>query len=298
MLSASIVTGATGGIGYAVAEGLARAGRRVVLTGRDAGKGEAALARLRHAVPRAEAAFMLLDVGNLQAVAAFAAAWTGPVDVLVNNAGVMGYRTRQVTVDGFEAQFGINYLGHFALTLRLLPALLAGGGARVVSVSSLAHRGGRIAFDDLHSERGYSPMRSYQQSKLAMLMFARALQQRAEAHGWDLCSVAAHPGWSATRIVANGVGAGRLSRVAQAAFDLLAQSAAAGAKPILYAALDPEAAPGGYYGPAQFGETRGPVAPSIVMPQAKDQTAADRLWAVSEQLTGVRLPEVNDACKE
>ena len=288
---ASIVTGATGGIGYAAAEGLARAGRRVVLTGRNAEKGQRALSRIRATVPNAQAEFTLLDVGSLSAVVAFAKDWQGPVNALINNAGVRGYKQRHVTVDGFEAQLGINYLGHFALTLRLLPVLLEAGGARVVSVSSLAHRRGEMNFSDLQSERSYAPVRAYAQSKLAMLMFARALQRRAEANGWDLASVAAHPGWSATQIVANGMGAGLFARLAQAGFDMLAQSASAGAKPLLYAALDPAAEPGGYYGPANFGETRGPVAPSKVMPPAQDETAMDRLWQVSEQLTGVRSPE-------
>jgi NAD(P)-dependent dehydrogenase (short-subunit alcohol dehydrogenase family) len=285
-----VVTGATGGLGYAAAERLARAGHRVVLTGRNEAKGQAALARLRAAGPRIEAEFAHLDVASLGSVAEFAARWQGPLDVLINNAGVMGYPDRRLTEDGFEAQFGTNYLGHFALTLRLLPALLEAKAARVVSVSSLAHRSGRIDFEDLQGARGYSPNRAYRQSKLAMLMFARELQRRAAAHGWPLVSIAAHPGWSATNIVVNGMGTGLRARIAQGIFSLLAQSAAEGARPILYAALDPAAEPGGYYGPANFGETRGPPAPSKVMPQARDEAAAARLWTISEQLTGVHEP--------
>jgi len=284
---AAIVTGATGGIGYAAAEGLARAGRRVVLTGRNAEKGRAALDRLRRAVPAAEAEFRLLDVSSLDAVAAFTSGWSGPVGILINNAGIMALPRRRVSVDGFELQLATNYLGHFALTLRLLPALLATPGARVVSVSSLAHRAGQIAFDDLQGERAYSPYRTYGQTKLAMLMFARELQRVATLRGWSLQSLAAHPGWSATDIVTNGMGGGLTAGVAHIGFRLLAQSAADGAKPILFAALDPAAEPGGYYGPARLSETRGPVAPSRVMPQARDAQAAARLWTVSEQLTGV-----------
>ncbi len=265
-----IVTGATGGIGYAAAEGLARAGRRVVLTGRDEAKGQAALMRLRSAIPGAEAEFRRLDLASLEFVAAFAAAWEGPADILINNAGVMGFPTRQATRDGFEAQLGTNYLGHFALTLQLLPALRAAERARVVSVSSLAHRRGQIDFGDLLSERTYSPFRAYAQSKLAMLLFARELQRRSAANGWRLVSIAAHPGWSATRIVVNGMGAGLRGLIAQTGFSLLAQSAAQGAQPILYAALDPAAEPGGYYGPAHLAETRGPPAPAKVMPQGQD----------------------------
>lgn len=285
----AVVTGATGGLGYAASVGLARAGLHVVLTGRNAEKGATALARLRRAVPQAEARFALLDVADLAAIAEFARAWQGGLAVLVNNAGVMAYPERRTTRDGFEAQFGTNYLGHFALTLRLLPALLAEAGARVVSVSSLAHRRGRIALDDLNSERSYHPWRAYGQSKLAMLMFARELQRRAEGRGWTLRSVAAHPGWSATSIVVNGQGAGLLGRLGQAGFNLLGQSTEAGAQPILYAALDPQAEPGGYYGPAHLGETRGPTKPALVMPHAKDQKVAERLWAASEQLTVVTL---------
>ena len=290
MLKTAIVTGATGGLGFATAEGLARAGCRVVLTGRNAEKGDAALARLRRAVPAAEAEFRPLDVSSLEAVASFATAWTGPVDLLVNNAGVMALPERHRSVDGFELQFATNYLGHFALTLRLLPVLLAATGARVVDVSSLAHRGGRIAFEDLQGERSYSPYRAYGQSKLAMLMFARELQRRARARSWDLTSIAAHPGWSATSIVSNGMGPTMKAALAHLAFRLAAQSADEGAKPILYAALDPAADPDLYYGPANWAETRGPVAPARMFPQATDAAASAKLFDRSEELTGVSLP--------
>lgn len=285
----AIVTGATGGIGYATAEGLARAGQRVVLTGRSTEKGWNAIERLRRAVPEADAEFMLLDVSSLAAVEAFAAAWTGPLGVLVNNAGVMAIPQRQLSPDGFELQFATNYLGHFALTLRLLPALLAEPGARVVDVSSLAHRSGRIAFEDLQGERSYSPYRIYAQSKLAMLLFARELQHRARARGWDLVSIAAHPGWSATSIVSNGLGPSLKSQLASLMFKLAGQSAEDGAKPILFAALDPAADPDLYYGPANLGETRGPVAPARMMPQATDAAEAAKLFDRSEQLTGLSL---------
>ena len=285
----AIVTGATGGLGYATAEGLARAGHRVVLTGRNPDKGRTALAQLRRAVPTATAEFQLLDVSSLAAVEAFATAWTGPLGILVNNAAVMALPQRRLSVDGFELQLATNYLGHFALTLRLLPSLLASPGARVVDVSSLAHRGARIAFDDLQSERSYSPYRAYGQSKLAMLLFARELQHRVRDRGWDVRSIAAHPGWSATSIVRNGLGDSLKSQIANAMFRLAGQSPAEGAKPILYAALDPAADPNLYYGPAHLGETRGPVAPARMMPQATDAAAAARLFQQSEQLTGVTL---------
>lgn len=285
----AIVTGATGGLGYATAEGLARAGHRVVLTGRNAHKGEAALKALRRTVPSAEAEFRLLDVSSLDAVAAFCTAWSGPVDILINNAGVMAYPERRLSADGFEMQFATNYLGHFALTLRLLPALLQAPAARVVDVSSLAHRTGRIEFDNLNGERSYSGYRSYGQSKLAMLLFARELQHRGELRGWPLMSIAAHPGWSATSIVSNGFGPSMKSQIAHFLFRLAGQSAEQGAKPILFAALDPTADPALYYGPANLGETRGPVAPARMMPQATDAAVAAKLFDRSEQLTGLSL---------
>ena len=291
MLTA-IITGATGGLGYATAEGLARAGHRVVLTGRNADRGRLAVERLRQAVPSATLEYRPLDVSSLAAVAQFAAEWTDPLDILINNAGVMAYPERHTSIDGFEMQFATNYLGHFALTLRLLPTLLQSQGPRIVDVSSLAHRTGRIAFEDLQGNRSYSPYRTYAQSKLAMLMFARELQRRARDRGWNLMSLAAHPGWSATSIVANGLGPSLKSAVANTAFRLLGQSADAGAKPILFAALDRTADPDLYYGPANLGETRGPVAPARMMPQATDAATSAKLFTHSEQLTGLSLAAI------
>jgi NAD(P)-dependent dehydrogenase (short-subunit alcohol dehydrogenase family) len=284
-----IVTGATAGIGYETAVGLARAGWRVVLTGRSAERGADALARLRRAVSGAQAEFALLDLAGLANVAAFAQAWDRPFDLLVNNAGVLGHPTRHVTRDGFEEQFGVNYLAHFALTLLLLPRLLETARPRVVSVSSLAHRRAQIAFDDLQSERGYEARRAYAQSKLANLIFARELQLRASAKAWPLLSLAAHPGWAATEFVVKGFG-GLRGKIAQAGFNLVAQSAADGAKPTLHAAFSPEVEPGGYYGPARLDETRGEPVAARIMPAARDPATAQRLWSISEQLSSVRLP--------
>ncbi len=291
-LGPALVTGATGGIGFEVAEGLARAGRRVVLTGRNAAKGEAALARLRRDMPAAPVEFALLDMASLADIEAFAAAWQGKLGLLVNNAGVMGFPERRTSVDGYELQFATNHLGHFALTLRLLPALLQSKEARVVTVSSLAHRGGKIAWDDLQSERSYSAYRAYGQSKLANLLFARELQRRARDRLWALRSIAAHPGWSSTSLVANGFGTSLKSRIASAAFRLAGQSAEDGAKPILFAALDPAANGETFYGPAHLGETRGPVAPARMMPQATDPAAAAALFDRSEILTGVSFEAI------
>ena len=286
----AIVTGATGGLGYETALGLARAGLEVLLTGRNAARSQAALDRLQAASPSARARFAVLDVGSLASVEAFAASVEQPVAVLVNNAGVMALPRRQVTPDGFEQQFGTNYLGHFALTARLLPRL---GTGRVVNVSSLAHRRGAIRFDDLQGAKSYDPWRAYAQSKLAMLMFGIELQRRSEASGWGVQGYAAHPGWSATSIVANGPGQGRpgpVAQVMQAGFNALGQSAADGARPILYAALDAVAEPGSYYGPCCWGETRGRTTRSRIMPQATRPADLARLWDVSERLTHTQFP--------
>lgn len=283
----AIVTGATGGLGYEIALGLARAGFETLLTGRDRARGMAAVSRVQATGAAGTVRFALLDVSSLAGVQAFAATIHQPVAVLVNNAGVMALPRRELTIDGFERQIGTNYLGHFALTARLLPRLKAG---RVVNLASLAHRRGQIDFNDLQGAATYSPWAAYSQSKLAMLMFGLELQKRSAAHGWGVAGLAAHPGWSATQIVRNGPGAkqpGLKARIMQAGFNALGQSADNGALPELYAALDPGARPGGYYGPCCLGETRGRPTPSRIMPQARNEADRARLWAMSEALTGV-----------
>ena len=289
----AVVTGATGGLGLETALGLVERRASVVLAGRSLAKGETALRQIRERVPGARIGFELLDLASLASVQAFVAgilARPEPLDILVNNAGIMALEPRQTTMDGFEAQFGTNYLGHFALTAGLLPALLrARSEARVVSLASLAHRQGRIDFADPHGERRYDGWRAYRQSKLAMLIFARELQRRSTEHGWPIRSVAAHPGWAYTAIIDNGPGRSQPSAktwLMSLVFRLRGQSARAGALPILYAATAPEAEPGGYYGPAGRGEIRGPVGPSQVMPWAADPETAERLWHLSERETG------------
>ncbi len=283
----AIVTGATGGLGYETALGLARAGFEVLVTGRDPKRGGRAMAGIKAAIPTARLRFGMLDVASLASIREFATVTTQPVAILVNNAGVMALPRRELTEDGFERQIGTNYLGHFALTA-LLRERLRGG--RVVNVSSLAHRNGRIAFDDFLGATKYDPWKAYQQSKLAMLMFGLELQRRSTAGNWGVTSITAHPGWSATQIVLNGPGAGKpglRERIMQAGFSALGQSAAAGARPELYAALDPGAKPGGYYGPCCLMETRGRVTPAKIMPQARNEADCKRLWDMSESLTGV-----------
>lgn len=288
----AIVTGATGGLGFETALGLARLGAATVLAARNRDKGAAAVNRIRGEVPGAKVRFEPLDLANLASVAAFAASQTAPIDILVNNAAVMGLPTRRLTEDGFEQQIGVNYLGHFALTARLKDALCASGRARVVQVASLAHRRAALGLDDFQSARSYSPMGVYRRTKLAMLMFAFELQRQATLHRWALHSVAAHPGWSRTDIIPNGIGAGAPGLKAWGIaliFNALAQSARDGALPLLYAATAPDASAGGYYGPTRLGETRGGVGPSWIAPQATDPNAAARLWTLSEELTATRF---------
>ncbi len=204
----AVITGATGGLGYETALALAGAGARVVLTGRNPVKGAAALAHIRAVHPGADIHYDALDLASLASVQHFVERFMrehDALDILVNNGGVMAPPTRQVTADGFELQFGTNYLSHFALTARLLPLLTQGRRARVVNLSSMAHRfGASIHFDDLNGQHRYKAFAAYGQSKLAMLMFTFELQRRSDAHGWGLLSLAAHPGLAATALLQNG----------------------------------------------------------------------------------------------
>ena len=291
----AVITGATGGLGYETALALAVAGATVVLAARNPAKGADALARIRAIHPAADIRFELLDLASLASVAAFAERLNGQgraIDILVNNAGIMALPKRQTTVDGFEAQLGVNYLSHFALTARLLPLLRAAPAPRVVNLSSLAHRSGKIDFADLQEERGYAPWKAYTQSKLAMLMFALELQRRSDAGGWGLMSNAAHPGYALTDLISNGPGANGLMGVVTRTLIApgFSHSAAAGALPTLLAATSPQARPAAYYGPDGFYELKGPPAPARIMPHAQDKAAAARLWKASEALTGVRFP--------
>jgi NAD(P)-dependent dehydrogenase (short-subunit alcohol dehydrogenase family) len=286
----AVVTGATGGLGYQTALALAQAEAEVVLTGRNDAKGREAISKIRKQLPDAKISFEALDLANLASVADFAQRFAtahASLDLLINNAGVMALPTRQTTADGFEMQFGTNYLGHYALTAQLLPLLRSAHQPRVVNLSSIAHRTGFIHFSDLQGERLYSPWKAYNQSKLAMLMFALELQRRSDTAGWNLMSNAAHPGWARTDLFANGPGFGLISLASQFAAPLFSQSAESGALPTLFAATSPQAAGGGYYGPNGLYELKGPPAPARIMPQAMDKAGAGKLWDVSQQLTGV-----------
>jgi NAD(P)-dependent dehydrogenase (short-subunit alcohol dehydrogenase family) len=286
----AVVTGANSGIGYDTALELARAGAEVIIASRDAARGEAAVERIKAALPRALVRFEALDLASLASVRYFAGrikANHGKLDILVNNAGVMALPRRRLTVDGFETQLGVNFLGHFLLTALLLPLLMKAEAPRVVQISSVAHRRGKIALDDLQAERNYQAWRVYQQSKLAMLMFALELQRRSDAGGWGITSLAAHPGIATTELAANGPGPRSLTaRVWPLLGHVVAHSSAAGALPTLFAATAPNVTPGGYYGPTGFKEFRGPPGVAKIEPKATDTAVAKALWGAAERLTG------------
>jgi len=287
----AIVTGATGGLGLETALALAGARAEVILAGRNAAKGRAACDVILSRHGGANVRFEMLDLASLASVAAFAERMLSagrPIDRLVNNAGVMALARREITADGFERQFGTNYLSHFALTARLLPLLIA-GNARVVQLSSIAHRSGKIRLDDLNYATGYKPWPVYSQSKLAMLMFAIELDRRSRAHGWGLTSVAAHPGVATTDLMANGPnagGGGIMAWVSGLAIKAIGHSAAAGARPQLMAATMPGVSGGQYFGPQGWMELKGPPGPARIAPQAQDAAVAAKLWTASEVLTG------------
>jgi NAD(P)-dependent dehydrogenase (short-subunit alcohol dehydrogenase family) len=250
------------------------------------------VAAVQGAAPGTHVRFELLDLASLRSVEGFAERMVAagrPLDILVNNAGVMSLPKRGETADGFETQFGVNYLGHFALTLRLLPVLRAAAAARVVALSSLYARQGVIDFDDPQGRRRYRPGRQYGQSKLAMLMFAIELDRRA---GPRLMSNAAHPGFARTALIANGPGTRSPVNVASTLLKAVAShSAAEGALPTLFAATAEAATGGGYYGPSGAFELKGPPKPALIPDRAKDQAVAERLWRMSEALTGTAWTE-------
>ena len=273
-----VITGANSGIGLVAARELGRAGARVVLAVRDPARGEQAAATID-----GETEVRRLDLADLDSIRAFAEEWDGPIDALVDNAGVMATPQRR-TKDGFELQIGTNHLGHFALTNLLLPHVTD----RVVTVSSGAHRGGSIRLDDLNWERGrYSRWRAYGQSKLANLLFTLELQRRLAEAGSDVRAVAAHPGYARTNLQHHTESI--LHRGVMVLTDLTGQSDEMGALPTLYAAT--QDIPGGsYVGPDGFAEQRGH--PRLVgrSKAASDEETARRLWELSEELTGTSFP--------
>ena len=278
-----IVTGANSGIGFAAATHLARAGAHVVLACRSEQRGTDALERLRGELPDASIELRLLDLGDLASVRAFADGVRRDFDqlhVLVNNAGIM-FPPFARTKDGFESQFGVNHLGHFALTGLLLPLLDATEGARVVTVSSVAHKLGGLDLEDPHFEaRRYSKLKSYGQSKLANLLFTYELQRRLEAAGSGVQAMAVHPGWTATNLQ-DETGWIRFLN------PLFAMPPAQGSLPTVFAAVAEEAKGGRYYGPHGAFEWRGYPVEVGSTKASHDEAVASRLWSLSEDATGV-----------
>ena len=284
----AIVTGANAGLGYATALGLARKDITVVLACRNLEKAGAARERILVELPHARLDVMQLDLASLDDVRRFASDFRsryGRLDILVNNAGLM-VPPYSVTEDGFESQFGVNYLGHFLLTGQLLDLMPDSPESRVVTLSSLAHRFGHIRFDDLQWEKKYAKWPAYGQSKLACLMFALELQRRLEAAGRKILSLAAHPGSSRTELQRN---TGALETL-MGTFRFMSQTAAEGALPTLHAVLNPGVKGGEYFGPSGFQELTGDVKPARLSKAARDKKTAARLWSVSEQLAGARFP--------
>jgi NAD(P)-dependent dehydrogenase (short-subunit alcohol dehydrogenase family) len=290
----ALVTGAASGLGLQAALQLAQRGCQVIVADRNVEGGEAAARLIREAGSSAE--FRALDLASLSAIRSFADAEVSrgqPLDILLNNAGLLPPKSRTTTADGFELAFGVAFLGHFALTAQLLPALLRSRQPRVVTVSSNSHPQGRIDFDNLQLERRYLSSQAYTSSKLACLMFAVELARRATAAGTQLLSVAAHPGFAKTPIAQGWKAEGRrrlLDRFElygyQLCMALLGQEPADGARSLVMAALEPGLEPGGYYGPTGFMQTQGPPGRVKESPKARDAQVARRLWQEAERLTG------------
>lgn len=291
-----LITGAASGLGREVALHLARRGDHIIIADRNPKDGRAVAQRIRENGGSAQ--FLPLDLGDLTAIRDFAERVNQDghhLDVLINNAGLLPPMNRATTRDGFELAMGVAHLSHFALTSLLLPMLLRASAPRVVSVSSISHRGKHLDFDDLLLERRYSSSHAYGTSKLACLLFALELQRRATAAGSHLISLCAHPGVSSTPIATGWKSEGR--RSLRARFELLGynsmvslarQTAAQGAQSLIHAASEPDVVPGGFYGPTGFMQMSG--TPGLVKPgtNALDVLAAARLWQMSEKLTGVR----------
>jgi NAD(P)-dependent dehydrogenase (short-subunit alcohol dehydrogenase family) len=298
----AVVTGSNSGTGKEAAARLAAAGARVVMAVRTPAKGEQARADILARYPGVQLEVRRLDLADLASVRAFAEEIAGdaPLDLLVNNAGVMTPPSRLTTADGFELQFGTNFLGPFALTVRLLPRLLAAGAPRVATMSSTAANFGRLRFDDPQWERGYQTMLAYGQSKLADLVLAQQLGRLATERGWALRSTAAHPGFTRTNLQTSGPGLGGETGLLNRANSLLmtritklvpSQGVGQGTEPLLYAATSPAAGNGSYWGPNRLFGMVGTTTEAPITARAKDVRAAERLWAEAERLTGVSVAE-------
>lgn len=295
----AVVTGASDGIGFVIATRLAGAGAEVIMPVRNPAKGENAAGRVRDLVPGATVSTRPLDLSSLESVSSFTdqlASEGRPIDILINNAGVMTPPSRQVTRDGFELQLGTNHLGHFALTLGLLP-LLRQGKARVTHQTSIAARSGAINWGDLNWENSYNVRKAYSQSKIAVGLFARELDQRSAAAGWGITSNLSHPGVSPTNLLAAQPGMGRQEDTgsvrAVRAFSrmgILAGTVDTAALPALLAATGPGSQGGQFFGPKGLGNLRGAPAQQQLWTPLRNMDDAHRLWEVSERLVGVRFP--------
>ncbi len=285
-LKLALVTG-TGGLGLAIAKGLVAGGVEVILAGRNPDAGETAVAEMRAASPGAVVSFAQIDLADIPAVAE-AARRIGTerdrLDILVNSAGLVSMQ-RTTTPSGAETMFGVNHLGHFALTGHLLPLLRNSADARVVSIVGTAYRGATMNFDDLNSEQSFNAMKAGGQSMLAKVLFVTELQRRSDAHGWNLKSVAADPGFARTGLIRNAPGPMKLFVGIMGS--LLGQSAADGAGPALVGAIG-DAAPGGYYAPSSG--LRGPAIRKDIAPVGLDPVAGQRLWEASQEMTGFPFP--------
>jgi NAD(P)-dependent dehydrogenase (short-subunit alcohol dehydrogenase family) len=288
-----VITGGNSGIGFHTALELARHGAEVILPARTQAKAQDAVVRIRAEVPNAKLLAEIIDLADQSSVRAFAMRYIErfpgqSLDLLINNAGVMAIPTREISVDGFERQFATNYLGPFALTALLLPSIKPQPGSRIVTVSSTAGNYGKIDFDNLQSERRYSPMwQAYAQSKLADLIFALQLQRNLTAAHSPILSTAAHPGYAVTNLQTSGPGDGNLFlKIILKLLSSFSQDAQHGALPTLFAAVSPTAQAGGYYGPNGLFELKGNPSAAKIPAAAKDQAVAVRLWEEAERLTG------------
>lgn len=291
----AVVTGANVGIGYNTSLTLAKQGYRVILACRDSAKASGALRQIVGEVQDADVEFSLLNLASLSSIEKFSQrllSAQGKIDLLVNNAAIMAIPKRILSEDGFEMQFATNHLGHFALTAKLMPLLLKSGNARVVTVSSIAHRYGKLNFDDLQGTRRYEGWSAYGTTKLANLLFAFELARRSTAQNLPLTSVAAHPGVSKTNILNNGPRMGMPSLrtyVSDIFASIWAQTDAEGALPIIHASIDESVSNGDYFGPDGFMQISGKPVSVKSSPQSHDEQLAQRLWDKSEELLKLKL---------
>jgi len=281
----AVITGANSGIGYEAALALAKSGATVIIASRSGERGQGAVQRIRDRHQPSRVEFMQLDLASLESIALFAEEFAvrhDRLDLLINNAGVM-MTPFQKTEDGFELQFGTNHLGHFALTGHLLELVARTPGSRIVTVSSMAHKLGRIDFEDLNGESNYNRTKAYEQSKLANLLFTYELQRRLESNGSETLSVAAHPGWTATNLQSNTI-------IFRMMNPLVGMTPEQGALPSLYAAVAPGVKSGEYFGPRGLFEIRGYPTRVKSSRDSRNLEDAARLWEISEKMTGVKYP--------